>query len=128
MEKELLCRTCKICLTDENKVTKENICKSCNKIKNNEWRIRKKNNEPPIIKIHTNCSICNIDLTDNNRLKYRTYCKECRSNKYKNILLDINDTSVNDILCNKCSNCLLITLLYRLLYIIINSYNVIPRA
>ena len=106
MEKELLCRTCKICLTDENKVTKENICKSCNKIKNSEWRIRKKNNEPPIIKIHTNCSICNIDLTDNNRLKYRTYCKECRSNKYqeyKNILLDINDTSVNDILCNKCS-------------------------
>lgn len=90
MEKELLCRTCKICLTDENKVTKENICKSCNKIK----------------KIHTHCSICNNDLTDNNRLKDRTYCKDCRTNKYqeyKNILLDINDTSVNEILCNKCS-------------------------
>ncbi len=90
MEKELLCRTCKICLTDENKVTKENICKSCKKNKKN----------------HTHCSICNNDLTDNNRLKYRTYCKDCRSNKYqeyKNILLDINDSTVNEILCNKCS-------------------------
>ena len=37
MEKELLCRTCKICLTDENKVTKENICKSCNKINSDEF-------------------------------------------------------------------------------------------
>ena len=105
MEKELLCRTCKICLTDENKVTKENICKSCNKIKHNEWRERKNNGLPLIKKVHTYCSICNNDLTDNNRLKDRTYCKDCRSKKYQDqkVLITKNDSTVNEILCNKCS-------------------------
>ena len=106
MEKELLCRNCKICLTTENKVLNEYICKSCNKIKHTEWRIRKKNNEPPLKKIHTNCSLCNNELTDDNRLKDRTYCKECRSKKYqdyKTVMINNNDVSVKDLLCNKCS-------------------------
>ena len=103
MEKELLCRNCNINLTTENKVIKENICKSCNKVKHNEWRVRKKNNEPPVKKVHSNCSICNNELTDDNRLKDRTYCTECRSKKYQVYLISKNDSNVNDLICNKCS-------------------------
>jgi hypothetical protein len=77
MEKELLCRTCKICLTDENKVTKENICKSCNKIKHNEWRERKNNGLPLIKKVHTHYKKLKQFATENNiniKLeKYKTY-------------------------------------------------------
>ena len=101
------CRNCKIILTVENKVCNENICKSCNKIKYNEWRLRKKNNEPPPLKIiHTNCSLCNNELLDENRLKDRTYCKKCRSEKYQKyqvIMINNNDSSINDLVCNKCS-------------------------
>lgn len=64
------------------------------------------NNDPCIKKVHTNCSICNNDLTNDNRLKDRTYCKECRSKKYqeyKDILIDKNDSNVNNLLCSKCS-------------------------
>lgn len=102
----MLCRNCNINLTVENKVIKENICKGCNKIKHNEWRVRKKNNEPKLKQVHSNCSICNNELTDDNYLKDRTYCKECRSKKYqkyKDILINNNDSNDNDLLCNKCS-------------------------
>lgn len=82
METQIICRKCSIILTEENKVKKEKICKSCNKIKHNEWRIRKANNEPPIVKQVTNCSKCLKELTDDNRIKHRTICKDCRSNNY----------------------------------------------
>lgn len=102
----MTCRNCKIILTVENKVCNENICKSCNKIKHNEWRLRKKNNEPPPLKIiHTNCSLCDNELVDDNRLKDRTYCKKCRSKKYqeyKDILIEKNDSTINNLSCKKC--------------------------
>jgi hypothetical protein len=63
MDKPNNCRKCSIILTEENKVKKEYICKSCNKIKHNEWRLRKANNEVPISKPKaSNCSSCSIEL------------------------------------------------------------------
>lgn len=38
MDKQILCRNCHIILNIDNKLKKENICKSCNKIKHNEWK------------------------------------------------------------------------------------------
>jgi hypothetical protein len=102
MDKPNNCRKCSIILTEENKVKKEYICKSCNKIKNKEWRLRKANNEAPIAKPKaSNCSSCSIELNDTNRIIHRTICKNCRSIKYS----DYVKTKSPDIKikCNKCS-------------------------
>jgi hypothetical protein len=101
METQIICRNCSITLTEENKVKKEKICKSCNKIKHNEWRIRKANNEPPIVKQVTNCSKCLKELTDDNRIKHRTICKDCRSNNYSEYA-KTNSLTIK-IKCNVCS-------------------------
>jgi hypothetical protein len=102
------CRKCSILLTEENKVKKENICKSCNNIKNKEWRLRRANNEAPIVKpIATNCSICLIELDDTIRIKHRTICKNCRKSKYtdyvKTKLTDQYNSPNIKLKCNKCS-------------------------
>jgi hypothetical protein len=102
------CRVCDIILNDENKVKKEKICKSCNKIKHDEWRIRKANGEKPIEKEkNTKCSICLIDLNDDNKIKDRTYCKKCANDKrieYRNKkLAEINNSPELDKICNICS-------------------------
>lgn len=104
MEKK--CIKCDVELTDSTKVTNENICKSCNKIRQTEWRERKKQGLPLIKKVHTNCSLCDTELTDDNRLNNRTYCKDCRSKKYQDQVKELivkNDPTVNEILCGKCS-------------------------
>jgi hypothetical protein len=102
------CRNCSILLTEEIKVKKENICKSCNKIKRDEWRLRKANNELPIGKpLATNCSQCLIELNDTIRIKHRTICKNCRAIKYneyvKSKLTDQYNSPIIKINCNKCS-------------------------
>lgn len=104
---EKKCTKCTIILTNDNKVRNENICKSCLKIRHNEWRKRKKHNIPSpekVLNIH--CSKCEVEFNDDNRIKHRTYCKECRSNDYKNQkrkMIIQNNSTEQKILCGKCS-------------------------
>ncbi len=104
---EKKCTKCTVILTDDNKVKKESICKSCLKIRHNEWRERKKNNIPAPEKVlHTHCSKCEAEFNDDNRIKGRTYCKDCRSNDYKNQkekMIIENNSAEQKILCGKCS-------------------------
>lgn len=88
------CRKCKIELTEDNKVNRENLCKPCNKIINNEYRIKKglikqkpdislieeitiKNANNEILK----CRKCQCDLTNINKVKKELICKACQKIK-----------------------------------------------
>jgi hypothetical protein len=104
---EKKCIKCTVLLTDNNKVKNENICKDCLKIRQNEWRERKKNNIPAPEKVlNTHCSKCEVEFNDHNRIKGRTYCKDCRSNDYKSqkeSMIIKNNSAEQKILCGKCS-------------------------
>lgn len=105
----LKCRECNCDLTNINKIPKELICKSCQKIKHAQWRERVKSGIPPEPKKPLEkCSICSIDFTDENRIKHCTFCKACRLTKYqeysKTRLEDYtNNPSEKIINCSTCS-------------------------
>lgn len=78
------CNKCLIILNDENKTKGRNICKTCKKLMNSEYKklIADKH-------IGLKCNKCEVILTEENKVNARQTCKICyniRKKEYKKII------------------------------------------